>query len=76
MKRGLRTGLLIAGACGACWIAPLLVALLGAGWLGALGAGWGWAIAAGCAGLVGLVLLRRVRRRKQDACGCSSVAGS
>jgi hypothetical protein len=72
VKRNLGTGLLVAGACGACWIAPLLVALLGAGWAGALGAGWAWAVVAGCAGLAGLVLLRRIRRRRQGACGCAS----
>jgi len=76
VKRNLGTGLLIAGACTACWIAPVLVALIGAGWVGALGAGWTWAIAAGCAALVGLVVLRRVRRRRQDACGCAPAAGS
>jgi hypothetical protein len=69
VRRKLGTGLLLAGACSVCWIAPVLVALLGAGWAGALGAGWTWAIAAGCAGLAGIVLLRRVRRRRRRACG-------
>jgi hypothetical protein len=72
VKRNLGTGLLVAGACSACWIAPVLVALMGAGWVGALGAGCAWAVAAGCASLVALVLLRRVRRRRQGVCDCAS----
>lgn len=76
MRRNLGTGLLVAGACGACWIAPILIALLGAGWAGALGAGWGWAILAGCAGLVGLVLQRRFRRRAGGACAGACAGGT
>lgn len=64
-------GLLLVGACGACWLVPLLVGLVGAGWLGALGAGWPWMAGIGLLAAGALVLGRRVqRRRRLGACAC------
>ena len=57
MMKRVGTGLLFVGACSACFIAPLLVGLLGAGWVGALGAGWGWM--AGAALIAGATLIQR-----------------
>ena len=69
MTRRIGLGLLVAGACGACWIAPLLVATLGAGWVGALGAGWPWTLGAAALGAIAVVAVRRLqRRRRPGAC--------
>lgn len=68
MRRRLGAGLLVAGACSACWIAPLVVAALGGGWTGALGGGWAWIVAVAAATGASLVLLRRLHRRR--GCGC------
>ena len=70
VKRRLGTGLLVVGACGACWIVPLLIAALGAGWLGALGAGWAWMMGAAIATGAALVLVRRIQRRRRHGCAC------
>lgn len=61
-------GLLFVSACSACWIAPLLVGLLGAGWLGALGVSWPWMLGATALGALGLLTVRRIRRRPGCAC--------
>jgi hypothetical protein len=70
MKRRIGTGLLFVGACSACWVAPLLIALLGAGWVGALGAGWTWMAGAAVVAGATLVLVRRVQRRRRPGCAC------
>lgn len=69
MKRRIGIGLLVAGACSACWVAPVLVAAVGAGWLGALGASWPWMLATATAAGLALVAARRLARRPPDACG-------
>lgn len=70
MKRRFGLGLLVAGACGACWVAPLLVAALGAGWLGALGARWPWTAVAAATGAIAVIAARRfARRHRPNACG-------
>ncbi len=72
MTRRLGTGLLFVGACSACWVAPLLIALLGAGWAGALGAEWIWMAAVACAAAAGLLAVGLVRRRRRAASrGCA-----
>jgi hypothetical protein len=71
MTRRAGTGLLFIAACSACWVAPLLIALLGAGWAGALGGSWSWMLAVACVLAVGLVAARRIQRRRSAACGCS-----
>lgn len=68
MKRRIGIGLLVAGACSACWVAPVLVAAIGAGWLGALGASWPWMLATGATALA-LFAVRRLARRRPSACG-------
>jgi hypothetical protein len=69
--RKVGSGLLFIGACSACWVAPLLIALLGAGWAGALGASWIWMIAVAAVVTAGLVAARRIQRRRAAACNCS-----
>lgn len=49
------------GECGACWLVPLLVGLVGAGWFEALGAGWPWVAGIGLLVAGALVLGRRVQ---------------
>ena len=70
--RKVGTGLLVIGACSACWIAPLLTALLGAGWAGTLGASWVWMAAVAGVVAAGLVAARRIQRRRAAAGGGSS----
>lgn len=69
MSRRLGTGLLVVGACGACWIVPLLVAAVGAGWAGSLGASGIWMACAALLAGAGAVLLRRSQRRRAR-CAC------
>lgn len=63
-------GLLFVGACSACWIVPLLVGLLGAGWLGAFGASWPWMIGAAVLAALAVLIARRVQRRRRPGCAC------
>ncbi len=65
MSRRVGLGLLVAGACSACWIAPLLVAALGAGWVGALGAGWPWMLGVAVLAAAAVVVGRRMQRRRR-----------
>lgn len=74
MSRRVGLGLLIAGACSACWIAPLLVAALGAGWLGALGASWPWMLGGAALGAIAVVVGRRLRRRQRSG-ACAALQG-
>lgn len=74
MSRRIGTGLLVVGACSACWIAPLLVGLAGAGWLGARGVSWPVIAGIGVLGAAALVVGRRLRqRRRPAACACPPV---
>ncbi|MGD9570480.1 MAG: hypothetical protein AB7V62_01175 [Thermoleophilia bacterium] len=75
MRRKLGTGLLVVGACSACWIVPVLVALLGAGWAGALGASWFWIACAAVLTGAAAVLVRRGQRRRRAQCGCATPTG-
>lgn len=69
--RRLGGGLLLAGACGACWLVPLMAGLVGAGWLGAFDVDWPWAVGAGLLTAAALFVARRMRRRGRPASSCA-----
>lgn len=69
MRRRLGLGLLVAGACGACWIAPLLVGAAAAGWLEWMEVGLPAVVGGAVVAAAAVALVRRVQRgRRPGAC--------
>ena len=65
MTRRVGLGLLLAGACGACWIAPLLVGAASAGWLESMEVGLPLAIGGGILAAIAVSVARRLSRRRR-----------
>lgn len=70
MRRRIGLGLLFAGACGACWIAPLLVGAASAGWLESMEVGLPLVVGGGILAAIVVSLGRRLSRRRRPR-GCA-----